>query len=51
MAPIVINLKTRIGRQVPLETTRYTVAMEIPVPAAVAEAQARKAATGEPVSE
>jgi len=41
MAPIVINLKSRICRQVPLETSRYTVAMEIPVPAAVAEAQAR----------
>ena len=55
MAPIVINLKTRIGRQVPLETTRYKVAMEIPVPPAVAEAQAKAQAaaqaTREPVSE
>jgi flagellar assembly factor FliW len=53
MAPIVVNLKSRIGRQVPLETGRYTVAMEIPVPAAVAEAQAqaRAAAQAEPVSE
>jgi flagellar assembly factor FliW len=41
MAPIVVNLKTRIGRQVPLEGTQYKVAMEIPVPPAVAEAQAK----------
>ena len=39
MAPIVINLKTRIARQVPLEGSKYTVAMKIPVPAAVEEAQ------------
>jgi len=52
MAPIVVNLKSRIGRQVPLETTRYTVAMDIPVPAAVAEAQAKAlAAQAEPISE
>ena len=51
MAPIVINLKTRIGRQVPLETTKYTVAMEIPIPAAVAEAQARKAAGQAPAAQ
>ena len=53
LAPIVVNLKTRIGRQVPLETSRYTCAMQIPVPAAVAEAQAkaRAAAQAEPVSE
>jgi flagellar assembly factor FliW len=57
MAPIVVNLKTRIGRQVPLETSRYTVAMEIPVPAAVAEAQAlaraqaKAKAQAEPISE
>lgn len=53
MAPIVVNLKSRVGRQVPLETSRYTVAMPIPVPAAVAEAQARarEAAQAEPVSE
>jgi hypothetical protein len=52
-----VNLKTRIGRQVPLETSRYTVAMEIPVPAAVAEAQAlaraqaKAKAQAEPISE
>ncbi len=40
MAPIVLNLKSRVGRQVPLETSRYTVAMEIPVPEAVARKQA-----------
>jgi len=53
LAPIVVNLKTRIGRQVPLETSRYTCAMQIPVPAAVAEAQAkaRAAAQAEPVAE
>jgi flagellar assembly factor FliW len=43
MAPIVVNLKSRIGRQVPLETSRYTVAMEIPVPEAVARARAEAA--------
>jgi flagellar assembly factor FliW len=43
MAPIVMNLKSRIGRQVPLETSRYTVAMEIPVPEAVALARAEAA--------
>jgi flagellar assembly factor FliW len=51
-APIVLNLKNRMARQVPLETSRYTVAMQIPVPAAVAEAQAAKAkAQAEPISE
>jgi len=49
MAPVVMNLKNRIGRQVPLETSRYTVAMEIPVPTGMAEAQAR--ARAEAVSE
>lgn len=44
MAPIVVNLKSRIARQVPLETSRYTVAMEIPVPEAVARARAEAAA-------
>jgi flagellar assembly factor FliW len=43
MAPIVVNLKSRIARQVPLETSRYTVAMEIPLPEAVARAQAEAA--------
>jgi hypothetical protein len=57
MAPIVVNLKSRIGRQVPLETSKYTVAMEIPVPPAVAEAQAqlraqaKAKAEAEPISE
>jgi flagellar assembly factor FliW len=53
MAPIVVNLKSRIGRQVPLEGTKYTVAMEIPVPAAVSEALARakEEAEAEPISE
>ena len=41
MAPIVLNLKNHIGRQIPLETGRYTVAMEIQVPEAVrAQAEA-----------
>ena len=40
MAPIIVNLKNRIARQVPLESSRYTVAMEIPVPTAVAQAHA-----------
>jgi flagellar assembly factor FliW len=44
MAPIVMNLKSRIARQVPLETSRYTVAMEIPLPESVARAQAEAAA-------
>jgi flagellar assembly factor FliW len=48
MAPVVMNLKSRIGRQVPLETSRYTVAMEIPVPAAVSEARARAQAEAVP---
>lgn len=43
MAPIVLNLKSRIARQVPLETSRYTVAMEIPLPESVARAQAEAA--------
>ena len=30
MAPIILNLKDRVARQVPLETSRYTVAMQIP---------------------
>ena len=41
MAPIVVNLKSRIGRQVPLETTKYKVAMEIPVPEAGFEGASR----------
>jgi flagellar assembly factor FliW len=48
-APIIINLKTRTARQVPLDTTRYTVAMEIPVPKAVLDEQA--GAQAEPASE
>jgi flagellar assembly factor FliW len=40
MAPIVVNLKSRVARQVPLETSRYTVAMEIPGTAPAPEAQA-----------
>jgi flagellar assembly factor FliW len=44
MAPIVMNLKSRMARQVPLETSKYTVAMEIPVPESVARAQAEAAA-------
>lgn len=44
LAPIIVNLKNRIGRQVPLETTAYTVAMEIPIPAPVAAAQAEQRA-------
>jgi flagellar assembly factor FliW len=43
MAPVVMNLKNRIARQVPLESSRYTVAMEIPVPAALAVEQAEPA--------
>lgn len=39
MAPILINLKDRVARQVPLENSGYTVAMEITVPEAV-QAQA-----------
>jgi len=50
LAPIVVNLKTRIGRQVTLETSKYTCAMEIPIPEAVAKARAQ-AARAEPVSE
>ena len=42
-APIIINLRTRVARQVPLDTSKYTVAMEIPVPAAVAAMQAEHA--------
>jgi flagellar assembly factor FliW len=42
-APIIINLKTRTARQVPLDTTRYTVAMEIPATAAAADGQAEPA--------
>jgi flagellar assembly factor FliW len=51
MAPVVLNLKNRIGRQVPLETSRYTVAMEIPVPAAVAEAAEQARAQAEALSD
>jgi flagellar assembly factor FliW len=51
MAPVVLNLKNRIGRQVPLETSRYTVAMEIPVPAAVAEAQEQARVQAEALSD
>ena len=40
LAPIIVNLKNRIARQVPLETSKYTVAMEIPVRAALAGVQA-----------
>lgn len=39
-APIIMNLKNRIARQVPLEGSPYTVAMKIPVPEAVENAQA-----------
>jgi flagellar assembly factor FliW len=42
MAPIVVNLKSRVARQVPLEGTAYTVAMQIPIPDAVANAQAEQ---------
>jgi flagellar assembly factor FliW len=42
MAPIIVNLKNHIARQVPLEGTAYTVAMEIPVPEAVARDQAEQ---------
>ena len=42
MAPLIMNLKLRIARQVPLEGSQYTVAMEIPVPEAVAKAQAEQ---------
>jgi flagellar assembly factor FliW len=31
MAPVIINLKTRIGRQVALETGNYSVATQIPM--------------------
>ncbi len=47
MAPIVVNLKIRIARQVPLEGTRYTVAMKIPIPEAVAKAEADARALAE----
>jgi flagellar assembly factor FliW len=40
MAPIVLNLKSRVARQVPLETSRSTFATEIPVPAALVREQA-----------
>jgi flagellar assembly factor FliW len=42
MAPIIINLKNRMARQVPLEGSGYTVAMEIPVPEALAKEQAEQ---------
>jgi flagellar assembly factor FliW len=42
MAPIIMNLKNHVARQVPLEGTPYTVAMEIPVPEALAKAQAEQ---------
>jgi len=52
MAPIVLNLKSRVARQVPLEGSRYTVATEIPVPEAVVRAQAEAdEAEAEAVSE
>ena len=40
LAPVIMNLKNRVARQVPLETSKYTVATEIPVPAALARDQA-----------
>jgi flagellar assembly factor FliW len=43
MAPLVLNLKNRIARQVPLEGSGYTVAMKIPVPEAIAAAHAAQA--------
>jgi len=48
MAPIVLNLKNRIARQVPLEGSSYTVAMKIPIPEAVARAQAQQQAEAVP---
>ena len=48
MAPVVLNLKNRVARQVPLEGSGYTVAMKIPVPEAVA---AQAAAQAEAVPE
>jgi flagellar assembly factor FliW len=48
MAPIVLNLKNRIARQVPLEGSSYTVAMKIPIPEAVARAQAQAQAEAVP---
>jgi flagellar assembly factor FliW len=32
MAPLVVNLRTRIGRQIALESGNYSVAVEIPEP-------------------
>lgn len=49
MAPIVVNLKSRVARQVPLETSRYTVAMEIPGTAPAPEPEPEPQA--EPISE
>jgi flagellar assembly factor FliW len=49
MAPIVMNLKSRVARQVPLEGTSYTVAMEIPGTAPATEPEAEPQA--EAVSE
>ena len=40
MAPVVLNLKRRIARQVPLEAGGYTVAEEITVPEALMPKQA-----------
>jgi flagellar assembly factor FliW len=48
MAPIIVNIKNRIARQVPLEGSGYTVAMQIPVPAAVVAAQAGAEAEADP---
>jgi flagellar assembly factor FliW len=48
MAPIVLNLKNRIARQVPLEGSGYTVAMKIPIPEAVVQAQAKLRAEADP---
>jgi flagellar assembly factor FliW len=47
MAPIIVNIKNRIARQVPLESSGYTVAMKIPVPAALAETVAETGAEPE----
>ncbi len=40
LAPIIMNLKNRVARQVALEAGAYTVAMEIPLPAALVKEQA-----------
>jgi flagellar assembly factor FliW len=59
MAPIIVNLKNHMARQVPLESGGYTVAMKIPVPdvlaqlsdAVVAEAVASAEATAKAQAE